>query len=118
MIPAVRRRLEDEPLLAARIVVEDCLCLLLDVDDIDRMWAASDAQRDNKASLRKRRALLVEVCRLSKCTFANHCCVTPRLLVLAVSSCAVQRYSDSLLKKQLPEAEASMPVSGIEEGDY
>lgn len=61
---AGRRRLEDEPLLAARIVVEDCLCLLLDVDDIDRMWAASDVQRDNKASLRKRRALLVKVCLL------------------------------------------------------
>ena len=35
-----RRALEDEPLLAARMVVEDCMCLLLDVDDIDRLWAA------------------------------------------------------------------------------
>ena len=29
--------LEQEPLLAARIVIEDCMCLLLDVDDIDRV---------------------------------------------------------------------------------
>ena len=39
--PPERRALEDEPLLAARIVIEDCMCLLLDVDDIDRLWAAS-----------------------------------------------------------------------------
>ena len=38
-----RRALEDEPLLAARIVIEDCMCLLLDVDDIDRLWAASES---------------------------------------------------------------------------
>ncbi|CAL8464049.1 g3584 [Coccomyxa elongata] len=57
---AVRRRLEDEPLLAARIVVEDCLNLLLDVDDIDRMWAASGAQRDNRAALCQRRSLLLK----------------------------------------------------------
>ena len=37
------RALEDEPLLAARMVIEDCLCLLLDVDDIDRLWAAQGA---------------------------------------------------------------------------
>lgn len=40
--PAERRALEDEPLLAARMVVEDCMCLLLDVDDIDRLWAAGE----------------------------------------------------------------------------
>ena len=57
----MRRRLEDEPLLAARIVVEDCLNLLLDVDDIDRMWAASGAQRDNRAALCQRRSLLLKV---------------------------------------------------------
>lgn len=34
------RPLEDEPLLAARMVIEDCMNLLLDVDDIDRLWAA------------------------------------------------------------------------------
>jgi DNA topoisomerase 2-associated protein PAT1 len=28
--------LDQEPLLAARIMVEDCLNLMLDVDDIDR----------------------------------------------------------------------------------
>jgi hypothetical protein len=42
-------------------VVEDCLSLLLDVDDIDRMWTATDAHKDNKAALRHRRALLLEV---------------------------------------------------------
>ncbi len=73
----MRRRLEDEPLLAARIVVEDCLNLLLDVDDIDRLWAASGGvpsssshqhqqqppqQRDGRGALRQRRSLLLEVC--------------------------------------------------------
>ena len=72
----MRRRLEDEPLLAARIVVEDCLNLLLDVDDIDRLWAASGGvpsssshqqqqqqpqQRDSRGALRQRRSLLLEV---------------------------------------------------------
>lgn len=40
------RALEDEPLLAARMVIEDCMCLLLDVDDIDRLWAAGDILND------------------------------------------------------------------------
>ena len=52
-----RRALEDEPLLAARIVVEDCLCLLLDVDDIDRLPLGAG----DEAALRTRRALLMEV---------------------------------------------------------
>ncbi|KAK9831530.1 hypothetical protein WJX81_006306 [Elliptochloris bilobata] len=51
-----RRALEDEPLLAARIVVEDCLCLLLDVDDIDRLPPGAG----DEAALRSRRALLME----------------------------------------------------------
>ncbi|KAH9604718.1 hypothetical protein KSS87_013021 [Heliosperma pusillum] len=29
--------LDQEPMLAARVTIEDCLCLLLDVDDIDRL---------------------------------------------------------------------------------
>jgi len=53
---APRRALEDEPLLAARIVVEDCLCLLLDVDDIDRLAPG----RANEPALRTRRGLLME----------------------------------------------------------
>lgn len=44
-------------MLAARIVVEDCLCLLLDVDDIDRLAAG----RDDEPALRHRRCLLMEV---------------------------------------------------------
>lgn len=36
-----RRPLEQEPALAARIMIEDCLALLLDVQDIDRLFAAS-----------------------------------------------------------------------------
>ncbi|KAK9814288.1 hypothetical protein WJX72_003466 [[Myrmecia] bisecta] len=54
------RPLEQEPLLAARIMIEDSMCLLLDVDDIDRMFAASAGQRDNETALRQRRALLME----------------------------------------------------------
>ena len=34
------RPLEQEPLLAARIMVEDCIDLLMDVDDIDRLLAS------------------------------------------------------------------------------
>ncbi len=56
-----RRRLEDEPLLAARIVVEECLNCLLDLDDIDRMWVNSAAPRNDKAELHKRRSDLLEV---------------------------------------------------------
>ena len=35
--------LDQEPLLAARIMVEDCLNLMLDVDDIDRWVQAAQA---------------------------------------------------------------------------
>ena len=49
--------LDQEPQLAARIVIEDCMCLLLDVDDIDRVWAASGGQRDDEHLLRQRRWL-------------------------------------------------------------
>ena len=55
-----RRRLEDEPLLAARIVVEECLNCLLDLDDIDRMWVNSAAPRNDKAELQQRRSDLLE----------------------------------------------------------
>jgi len=38
------RPLNQEPLLAARIMIEDCLNLLLDVDDIDRIFKAAAAR--------------------------------------------------------------------------
>ena len=47
--------LEQEPQLAARIVIEDCMCLLLDIDDIDRVWHAAGWQRDDEHLLRQRR---------------------------------------------------------------
>lgn len=39
-----QRPLDQEPLLAARIMVEDCMSLLLDVDDIDRKVKAARAR--------------------------------------------------------------------------
>ena len=38
------RPLNQEPLLAARIMIEDCLNLLLDVDDIDRIFKSAAAK--------------------------------------------------------------------------
>lgn len=51
--------LEQEPLLAARITIEDGLCLLLDIDDIDRLLQSSQPQ-DGGAQLRQRRQALLE----------------------------------------------------------
>lgn len=51
--------LEQEPLLAARITIEDCLCLLLDIDDIDRTLQFSQPQ-DGGTQLRRRRQALLE----------------------------------------------------------
>lgn len=54
--------LEQEPLLAARIMVEDCMNLLLDVDDIDRCFASAAARGAPVADaeqMSQRRALLV-----------------------------------------------------------
>lgn len=63
------RRLDQEPLLAARIMIEDCMGLLMDVDDIDRLLAARHAQQQLQppgpaqeaaaARLRERRVLLL-----------------------------------------------------------
>ena len=50
-----RRPLEQEPLLAARIMIEDCMCLLLDVDDIDRMFIMANGYREDEMQLRQRR---------------------------------------------------------------
>ncbi|KAK1304583.1 hypothetical protein QJS10_CPB11g01604 [Acorus calamus] len=51
--------LEQEPMLAARIAIEDGLYLLLDVDDIDRLLQFSQPQ-DGGSQLRRRRQLLLE----------------------------------------------------------
>ncbi|XP_052181153.1 protein PAT1 homolog 1-like [Diospyros lotus] len=51
--------LEQEPMLAARIMIEDGLCLLLDVDDIDRLLQFSQPQ-DGGTQLRRRRQVLLE----------------------------------------------------------
>ncbi|KAF6166204.1 hypothetical protein GIB67_023914 [Kingdonia uniflora] len=50
--------LEQEPMLAARITIEDGLCLLLDVDDIDRSLQSSQPQ--DGPHLRRRRQVLLE----------------------------------------------------------
>ncbi|KAH7654420.1 DNA topoisomerase 2-associated protein PAT1 protein [Dioscorea alata] len=51
--------LEQEPMLAARITVEDGLCLLLDVDDIDRLLQFSPLQ-DGGSQLKRKRQVLLE----------------------------------------------------------
>ncbi|GFS36098.1 topoisomerase II-associated protein PAT1 [Actinidia rufa] len=51
--------LEEEPMLAARITIEDGLSLLLDIDDIDRLLKFSQPQ-DGGANLRRRRLVLLE----------------------------------------------------------
>ncbi|XP_009377953.2 protein PAT1 homolog 1-like isoform X1 [Pyrus x bretschneideri] len=51
--------LEQEPMLAARIAIEDGLCLLLDIDDIDRLLQHGQPQ-DGGVQLRRRRQILLE----------------------------------------------------------
>ncbi|KAG2601000.1 hypothetical protein PVAP13_5KG562707 [Panicum virgatum] len=53
------RPLEKEPMLAARVTVEDAICLLLEVDDIDRLLQSSQSQ-DNSFQLKRRRQVLLE----------------------------------------------------------
>ncbi|CAM0958093.1 unnamed protein product [Alopecurus aequalis] len=53
------KSLDQEPMLAARITIEDGLCLLLDVDDIDRLLQFSQ-QQDGGVQLRNRRQALLE----------------------------------------------------------
>ncbi|KAJ0980766.1 hypothetical protein J5N97_009021 [Dioscorea zingiberensis] len=50
--------LDQEPMLAARIAIEDGLCLLLDVDDIDRLLQFSPPQDDGSQLKQKRQVLL------------------------------------------------------------
>jgi DNA topoisomerase 2-associated protein PAT1 len=55
------KRLEQEPALAARIMIEDCMALILDVEDVDRIFIASQGENlENKDALKQRRTLLVE----------------------------------------------------------
>lgn len=51
--------LEQEPMLAARVTIEDGHCLLLDVDDIDRFLQFNQFQ-DGGVQLRRRRQVLLE----------------------------------------------------------
>ncbi|KAL2331113.1 hypothetical protein Fmac_018694 [Flemingia macrophylla] len=51
--------LEQEPRFAARVTIEDGLCLLLDVDDIDRYLQFNQPQ-DGGSQLRRRRQVLLE----------------------------------------------------------
>ncbi|CAL9173390.1 protein PAT1 homolog [Musa acuminata AAA Group] len=51
--------LEEEPMLAARITIEDGLCLLLNVDDIDRLLQFSQPQ-DGGSQLRREREILLQ----------------------------------------------------------
>ncbi|KAI4390179.1 hypothetical protein MLD38_002316 [Melastoma candidum] len=51
--------LEQEPMLAARVVIEDGICLLLDVDDIDRFLLFNQVP-DGGMQMRRRRQCLLE----------------------------------------------------------
>lgn len=53
------RPLEQEPMLAARITVEDAFALLLDVEDIDRVLQFNPPQ-DGGSQLKRRRHILLE----------------------------------------------------------
>ncbi|KAH7430536.1 hypothetical protein KP509_08G003100 [Ceratopteris richardii] len=55
------RPLEQEPMLAARIAIEDGLCRLLDVDDIDRFLKASHPNDGGAQLIRQRQAVLEEL---------------------------------------------------------
>ncbi|XP_028111172.1 protein PAT1 homolog [Camellia sinensis] len=56
---ASEKPLEQEPMLAARVTIEDGLCLLLDVDDIDRFLQFNQFQ-DGGNQLKRRRQVLLE----------------------------------------------------------
>ncbi|KAL2897245.1 Protein PAT1-like protein [Bienertia sinuspersici] len=55
----IDKPLEQEPMLAARVTIEDCLCLLLDVDDIDRFLQFNQFP-DGGSELRQRRQSQLE----------------------------------------------------------
>ncbi|XP_051125360.1 protein PAT1 homolog 1-like isoform X2 [Andrographis paniculata] len=51
--------LENEPMFAARVMVEDAHCLLLQVDDIDRLLQCTQSQ-DGGSQLKQKRIVLLE----------------------------------------------------------
>ncbi|XP_011014090.1 PREDICTED: protein PAT1 homolog 1-like isoform X1 [Populus euphratica] len=55
---AAEKPLEQEPMLAARVTIEDGLCLLLDVDDIDRFLEFNQFHEVGTQLRRRRQALL------------------------------------------------------------
>ncbi|KAL2326125.1 hypothetical protein Fmac_025183 [Flemingia macrophylla] len=55
----LEKALEKEPLFAARVTIEDGLCLLLDVEDIDRFQQCNQLQ-EGGTQLRQRRKVLLE----------------------------------------------------------
>ncbi|KAK3274314.1 hypothetical protein CYMTET_17498 [Cymbomonas tetramitiformis] len=57
--PRREKPLEKEPMLAVRVMIEDAMCLLLDVEDIDRLLASKQPLDDPQA-LSQRRQLLLE----------------------------------------------------------
>ena len=55
------KRLEQEPALAARIMTEDCMALILDIQDVDRIFVASGGEGlENVNALKQRRTLLMD----------------------------------------------------------
>ncbi|KAH6787893.1 topoisomerase II-associated protein [Perilla frutescens var. hirtella] len=54
-----QKPLEQEPMLAARVTIEDGICLLLDIDDIDRFLQFNQLA-DRGAQLKQRRQVLLE----------------------------------------------------------
>lgn len=58
---ASTRSLEQEPMLAARIMMEDCMNLLLDVDDINRLLLAPEAfQHVDAGQLHHSKAVMID----------------------------------------------------------
>lgn len=55
-----QKTLDQEPMLAARVMIEDGMNLLLDVDDVDRIVGDRDLQADDVEHLERRRAVLLE----------------------------------------------------------
>ncbi|XP_061983595.1 protein PAT1 homolog isoform X2 [Populus nigra] len=58
---SAEKPLEQEPMLAARVTIEDGLCLLLDVDDIDRFLEFNQFHEGGTQLRRRRQALLEEL---------------------------------------------------------
>ena len=55
------KRLDQEPAVAVRVMIEDCMALILDVEDVDRIFVASGGKNiENEDKLKQRRVLLVE----------------------------------------------------------